>query len=56
MSFDVTYCTADCRNKECELHKYHAIESVLWKGYASYADRSKGCDDYKPKGEHKKHD
>ena len=54
MSFDVTYCTAKCRNKNCELHKCHAIECILWKGYASYADRSKGCPGYKPVGERTK--
>lgn len=51
MSFDVTYCTADCTNKKCQLHKCHAIGCILWKGYASYADRSKGCVDYRKKGE-----
>ena len=50
MSFDVTYCTANCSNEKCELHKCHATECVVWKDYASYADRSKGCLDYKPTG------
>lgn len=47
MSFDVTYCLADCANRKCELHKSHSYDCIAWKEYASYADRSKNCQGYK---------
>lgn len=49
MSCDVTYCKSDCENRKCELHYCHAYKSYLWKGFASVADRSKDCRDYKKK-------
>ena len=47
MGFDVTYCTANCANRSCALHKSHSYACIAWKGYASYADRSKNCHGYK---------
>lgn len=47
MSYDVTYCTARCGNLKCELHYSKSQEAVRWRGFASYADRSKGCSGYR---------
>lgn len=55
MSYDVTYCTARCGNLKCELHYSKSQEAVRWRGFASYADRSKGCSGYRQiKGQERK--
>ena len=43
MSFDVTYCNAACGNVKCIFHKSKARECIEFKGFASFADRSKDC-------------
>ena len=48
MSFDVTFCIAECANIECELHKSNIRKAAIYKGFVSVADRHDGCRRYRP--------